>query len=213
MRRWVPIALLGLLIGGCGGSDGKSKAAPVATSTSTSAVASTSGVAAVGDLADVVVTDAPPPYVSAPTDIPGGPFDLESFLADFSIAEREDRAMLTACGFTRGFSRAWVDNNTGRVLGIFVFECSSQAAANSLRDAMEEQSRRTKAGTAFDTPTIAGAQGQTYLEDVDDGKARVDVVDFVRGSRLYSIGAQSDSTQGHSDLAIKLATSEAAVAR
>lgn len=214
MHRVPALALASvLLVGACGGPDGDGSEA---VSTTASVVLPPATRTTAGDLGELVVTDAPSPYVPAPDFLPDGPFDLESFLEDFSIAQDEDRRLLTACGFDRGFSRVWIDEDAGRGLAVFVLECSSNASASDLADGLEAQDGRLKGATIVGVPTISGAQGRTYLENVEGvegGRARVDIVTFVRGRRLYLTQAQSESTEGHFDLVVELATSEAAIAR
>ena len=215
------LLLAGMLTTACSGDDNdatatstttEARAATTTTSTTAGTGESTTTTTTVApdrsvrDLGEVIITDAPAPHVRASNDIPQGPFNLDSYLQTFSTNEEEDRQLLTACGFTRGYSRVWIDEATGRGLAVFVYECSSEAAALELRSGLEE-------GEVFDIPSIPGAQGAFAFQEFDNGQGRVDSVSFVRGPRLYAIGVQSESTKAYADLALDLAKRQAAVAR
>jgi hypothetical protein len=203
-----------VLTGACGGGsdDGTATTSTTAAVSSTTVITAATGADAVTDLAAVVLTDAPEPLVRAPAPAPQGPFDLTSYLATFSTTEEEDEAFLTTCGFTRGYSRLWFDE-TGRLVAVFVFECSSPAAATTLRAALEDQDRRLRDGQSFEVTEISGARGGTYLENFDDGKGRVDTVTFVRGPRLYVAGVQAQRLESNRELALEVARRQADVAR
>lgn len=204
-----------VVTGACGGGsdNGTATTSTTAAVSSTTVAPAATGADVVTDLAGVVFTDAPEPFVRAPAPAPQGPFDLTSYLATFSTTEEEDEAFLTTCGFTRGYSRLWFDEMTGRLAAVFVFECKSPAAATTLRAALEDQDRRLRDGQSFEVTEISGARGGTYLENFDDGKGRVDTVTFVRGPRLYVAGVQAQRLENNRELALEVARRQADVAR
>src|SRR5262245_25676720 len=89
------------------------------------------GGPAVSDLSSVVVAD-PPPGFEEVGDVFGA-FDLDGYLSNNSLHEDEDRAILTKAGFTRGYSRGFVNGAGDTVLAVFVFEAKDGDKASRLQ--------------------------------------------------------------------------------
>jgi len=164
------------------------------------------------DLRRLVVTRAPASYEPLPSP-PYGDIDLQSLLTDFSDAPDDDRVILRDAGFTRGYTRGWLQPSPRSFSGVFVFEFADEAGAHLAADRFAAQNVTRKGATPFPVATIDGAAGQSYTQQSDDGVVeRVHIVTFVRGPRLYQVGGQFPDPAASPDPTVTFAETEARVA-
>ncbi len=164
------------------------------------------------DLRRLVVTDAPAGYDPLPSP-PYGDIDLPRLLADFSDAPDDDRVILHDAGFTRGYTRGWLQSSPRAFYGVFVFEFADEAGAHLAADRFAAQNVTRKGATPFPVATIGGAAGQSYTQQTDNGVAeRVHIVTFIRGPRLYQVGGQFPDPAAPPDPTVAFAETEAQVA-
>ena len=205
LRRVCPVVVvLSVALAACGGAK-DDKAAPAASDPTPT----TAPAPVVADLTSLIVAAPPGAGYEEITGV-FAPFDLQGYLDDFSTTPDADRALLTAAGFVRGDARGWINGPETNFLAVFVLEFQDGAGAQSARADILEQSRILKDGSDFDVAGLEDARGQTYLEDTDSGPEAVDLVALVRDNRLFLVAGQHADPSIGPDLAIDLATAQAA---
>ncbi len=160
----------------------------------------TEPVRAVPPLDKVLPEQPPPGYIEAPPDIDeavrNGPLDLEA-AAGFAEDRSKGRELLRDQGFTTGYSRAWLEQGTGRFVGAVVFEFESRDGARRYTDLSHTSDLLVAGAKRFDAPGVPGAKGVAAALPEEDGTIHVKTVHWARDQRSFAvfIGAEAEPSE------------------
>lgn len=132
-------------------------------------------------LSSLLLEDLPMTGFDRADDVLGaGPLDLDAAAAAETDVAAE-RALLSAQGFERGASRAWVEPGQDVVyLAVYEFETAKGASAYLAEGGENLLSR---GATTFDVPELEGASGFTTVEESSEGTFTAHAVAFASGRR------------------------------
>ena len=143
-------------------------------------------------------------------DEPGGPFDLDGYVAEYSLDRRADRQLLEDTGFSGGWVRSWVNRSANHVLVVFVFALADADASERAAAAFAEQARRVHRASMDAVAGIEGARQLTFVEKPKHGGATVHGVLLPRGRYLYLVATHHGTAGEPPTAAIGHARNQAA---
>jgi hypothetical protein len=137
---------------------------------------------------------------------PLGPFDLEGFLETYSTDEDEDRELLEEHGFSGGYTRTWIDEDSGTVATVIGFEFGDNSGAQAVADAFNSEALREEGAAEFEVRGLPGATGIRGTQEAEDGTQYIHTVTLLVDGRVFTAAVVSASeSNDDSELAINLA--------
>lgn len=170
---------------------------------------------AAGVLAERIDEEAPAGFRPAAEGdgLPLGAFDLDGFLEIYSTDPAEDESLLREHGFEAGYTRTWIDEDTGTVATVIGFQFEEAAGAGRVREALDSEALTAVGATGFEVPGLPEATGIRGTQPGEDGAQYIQTVSVAVGPRLFTAAVVTPRPSDDTELVTSLARRQAADGR